>query len=110
MTIRTSDLSGASDAIETRIGLDGNWRAVDLTEEEVESLETLLEPYLRVSRPGSDQPRREVPDTTPEQRVAIRTWALERDHGVKLRGRIPKHVMQAYDEAHGVKRGRRGTR
>lgn len=101
-TIRTSDLSGAEDAIEARIGLNGDWRAVDLTEEEMESLLTALGPYLEVARRSSG--RSEVPVTTPEQREEIRSWAIEHDYPVRLRGRIPRRVMQAYDAAHGVTR------
>ncbi|MFD7661329.1 histone-like nucleoid-structuring protein Lsr2, partial [Streptomyces sp. NPDC059788] len=42
--------------------------------------------------------------TTVEEREEIREWAREQGYEVNERGRIPKKVKKAYDEAHGIDR------
>ena len=102
-TVTESDLSGAADAEETFIGVEGEWFAVDLTEGEAAELKSTLDPYVQAGRvaslPGTVG-RRHVPETTPEEREAIREWA--RSNGLKVAdyGQIPGAVYDAHAEAH----------
>lgn len=112
MAIRSiveSDLSGKPDAATATFGLGDTWYEIDLTPEERKKLEEALKPYLKVGRKaGKAAPikKRVVPETTPEEREKIREWAKEEGYDFAERGRIPKTVMKAYDEAHGIDRSK----
>lgn len=106
-TILESDLSGAPDAIATRLGYDNAWYEVDLSREELNTLKEFLDTYFSVGRRVlaiETQRKRQVPQTTPEERETIRAWAVEQGFEVADRGRIPKRIMTAYDKAHEVDR------
>lgn len=101
--IVVSDLSGEPDAATVSIGVDSEWRAIDLTQTEHAKLNDLLRPYLAASRqadPAAQKPRRNIPKTTREERVAIRRWGSEHGFEVANRGVIPKTVYRAYQDAH----------
>ncbi|MBD0673966.1 histone-like nucleoid-structuring protein Lsr2 [Streptomyces sp. CBMA156] len=117
MAIRTvveSDLSGKPDAATVTFGLGDTWYEVDLTPEEKKDLEDALQSYLKVSRkagppspPAPSAPKKRiVPETTVEERETIREWAKQAGHEFAERGRIPKKVQKAYDEAHGIDRSK----
>ncbi|MGW0580167.1 histone-like nucleoid-structuring protein Lsr2 [Streptomyces sp. NPDC002920] len=112
MAIRSiveSDLSGKPDAATVTFGLGDTWYEVDLTAEEQKGLEDALKSYLKVSRKaGKTTPVKKpvVPETTPEERDKIREWAKKEGYEFAERGRIPKKVMKAYDEAHGIDRSK----
>lgn len=102
-TIIETDLSGAADAVETFIGVEGEWFAVDLTHGEAAELKSTLDPYVRAGRaatlPGAVS-RRRVPETTAEEREAIREWARSHGYEVADFGQIPGAVYDAHAEAH----------
>ncbi|WP_433855168.1 histone-like nucleoid-structuring protein Lsr2 [Streptomyces kronopolitis] len=112
MAIRSiveSDLSGKPDAATVTFGLGETWYEVDLTAEEQKDLEKALKSYLKVSRKaGKTTPAKKqvVPETTAEERDKIREWAKKEGYEFADRGRIPKAVMKAYDEAHGIDRSK----
>ncbi|MFF4410214.1 Lsr2 family protein [Streptomyces sp. NPDC001404] len=112
MAIRSiveSDLSGKPDAVTQTFGLGDTWYEIDLTAEEQKKLEEALKPYLKVSRKAAKTTpvkKRVVPETTAEERDKIREWAKKEGHEFADRGRIPKAVMKAYDEAHGIDRSK----
>lgn len=89
-------------------GLGDTWYEVDLTAEEQKDLEDALKSYLKVSRKaGKSAPKkRVVPETTAEERDRIREWAKKEGYEFAERGRIPKNVMKAYDEAHDIDRSK----
>lgn len=97
-----SDLSGKP-ASRAFFGLGGTWYEIDLTPEETEKLEQALEPYLKVGRKATSKPvkKRVVHETTTEEREEIRKWAKEAGFKMAERGRIPKAIKRAYDEAQG---------
>ncbi|MER6367136.1 Lsr2 family protein [Streptomyces mirabilis] len=103
-----SDLSGKPDAATVTFGLGDTWYEVDLTAEEQKALENALKSYLKVSRKAgkSASKKRVVPETTAEERDKIREWAKKEGHEFAERGRIPKTVMRAYDEAHNIDRSK----
>lgn len=113
MAIRSiveSDLSGKPDAATQTFGLGDTWYEIDLTPEEQKKLEEALKPYLKVSRKAEKTTpaakKRVVPETTAEERDKIREWAKQEGYEFAERGRIPKKVMKAYDEAHGIDRSK----
>ncbi|WP_338675927.1 Lsr2 family protein [Streptomyces sp. SCSIO 30461] len=111
MAIRSiveSDLSGKPDAATATFGLGDTWYEIDLTADEQKKLEEVLKPYLKASRKAAKTApkKRFVPETTAEERDRIREWAKKEGHEFAERGRIPKTVMKAYDEAHGIDRSK----
>jgi hypothetical protein len=112
MVIRSiveSDLTGEPDAATTTFGLGDTWYEIDLTPEERKKLEEALKPYLKVSRKaGKPAPvtKRVVPKTTPEEREKIRAWGKANGYEVADQGRVPKKVMEAFDEVHGIDRSK----
>lgn len=105
-TVIESDLSGKTDATTVTFGLGDVWYEIDLTEEERKKLEQSLKTYVNKGRKASPRSaaRRVVPETTPEEREAIRAWGREHDFEFAEYGRIPKKLLQAYDKAHGIER------
>lgn len=87
-------------------GLGDTWYEIDLTPDEQKKLEEALKPYLKAGRKaGKPAPKkRVVPETTAEERDKIREWAKREGYEFAERGRIPKNVMKAYDEAHDIDR------
>ncbi|MYR60056.1 Lsr2 family protein [Streptomyces sp. SID625] len=109
-SIVESDLSGKPDAATATFGLGDTWYEVDLTAEEQKKLEEALKPYLAVGRKAGKATeatrKRVVPETTAEERDKIRAWGKENGYEFAERGRIPKELMKAFDEAHGINRSK----
>ncbi|NUQ96156.1 MAG: Lsr2 family protein [Streptomyces sp.] len=112
MAIRSiveSDLSGKPDAATATFGFGDTWYEIDLTAEEQKKLEEALKPYLKAGRKAgktTSVKKRVVPETTAEEREQIREWAKKKGLEFAERGRIPKHIQKAYDEAHGIDRSK----
>lgn len=102
-----SDISGKTEAATVTFGLGDTWYEIDLTAEEEKQLESALKTYLKAGRkaePKKPEKKKMVPETTPEERDAIRAWGRKNALDVPPYGRIPKDVMAAYDKAHNIKR------
>lgn len=100
-----SDLSGEPGAETTLIGLKGELLELDLTAAERARLAELLEPYITRGRKlgpmtAKAVTRRRVPESTAEERAAIRSWASVQGYEVAGRGQIPNKIVQAYRAAH----------
>lgn len=99
-----SDISGEPGAETMVIGLRGEVMEVDLTASERATLEEILAPYIERGRKLGPMtaralaPRR-VPESTPEERAAIRRWATAEGYEVAGRGQIPNGVVRAYRAA-----------
>ncbi|MFI9629240.1 Lsr2 family protein [Streptomyces sp. NPDC052042] len=102
VSVIKSDLTGERDAATVTFGLEGEWYEIDLTDKEKAKLRDILKPYVGKGRKSKRKPRKlDVRETTPEERVKIRDWAQEEGLDVSEFGMIPKHIVDAYDEAHG---------
>jgi hypothetical protein len=95
-----------SEAVETIVfSVDGASYEIDLSAEHAEQLRDALALYIahgrRVSGRGSDRsgsPRRSAPARIDrEQTAAIREWARSNGHAVGHKGRIPGHIVEAYN-------------
>lgn len=98
-----SDISGNTDASTVSFGFEGTWYEVDLTAQEREELKNALSRYFKIGRKTGPRPnpKRAVPDTTPEQREIIRQWAKDEGFEIADRGVIPKQIFAAYKTEHG---------
>lgn len=107
MAIRSiveSDLSGKSNAATFSFGVGDTWYEVDLTDEERKKLEESLKTYVKAGRKATEKKnaKKVVPETSVEEREQIREWATEQGYEFAPYGRIPKKIMAAYFEAHGI--------
>jgi len=104
------DLDG-SHAVETvRIGWNGDWREIDLSERNLATLSRAFDRFWDVGRPvaangqASRGRKRSSARFRPAGRDAktIRAWAAENGIELRTRGRIPAAVERQYNEAHGT--------
>jgi Lsr2 len=86
--------------------LDGRSYEIDLSSENARKLRETLSPYLRRAHRSTGRrsraSRSRVSGTRrdPSQTQHIREWAQENGLPVSDRGRIPAHVVEAYEAAH----------
>lgn len=110
------DLDGTeSEEIETlSFGLDGVQYEIDLGAENSARLRESVAPYIDSARRVSGRLKRGTATKTSssaktgssvdrEQTRAIRDWARQQGHELSDRGRIPGHIIQAFEEAHASK-------
>jgi hypothetical protein len=112
------DLDGsASDDISTvSFSLDGADYEIDLTEANAEYLRNTLDEFVTAARRTGGRIKRVTPGAKPasrpaasrEQTKAIRDWAKQNGFDLADRGRIPAHVIEAFEAAQA--KGKRGGR
>lgn len=101
--IRISDLSGADlgDGGQTvKFGVNNASYEIDLSDDEVGELFTVLKPYIdnatKTSGRGVRRSRANTPEIDPK---AVRAWAAANNVEVNDRGRIPADVIDKYKAA-----------
>jgi hypothetical protein len=99
------DLDGSSseDVATVQFGLDGVSYEIDLNAANAERLRKIYAEHVTAARRTGGRLK---PGTRPGGSAArsgeaaqIREWALENGFGLSGRGRIPAHVIEAYQEA-----------
>lgn len=99
-TIVVDDIDGSEDAREVTFALDGETWRIDLSAENRQLLREALGEYIesavkvggtRVSRSSSAAATFDLAD--------VREWARANGYEVSDRGRIPKRILEAYEEA-----------
>ena len=83
-------------------GIDGSSYEIDLSAKNAAALRDTLAKYVanarRASaRPGSSARRGRPARGDREQTQAIREWARSHDYKVGEKGRIPAHIIEAYN-------------
>jgi hypothetical protein len=110
--VLVDDLDGSEAAETVRIGWNGAWRELELSNKNLASLSKALDKYWNAARPVSadgkpSRPSRPRTTTSSRSRKAkrdpkiIRKWATENDIAVPARGRIPADVERQFNEAAG---------
>lgn len=109
VTIETlvDDLDGSEAAETVSFALDKDTFEIDLSEENATKLRDKLAKFIAVAQPVKVQrSQKRITKqviTTPsskEQTAAVRAWAAQNGFTVSERGRIPKNVLEAFNEAH----------
>lgn len=101
------DMDGREGASTRSFSLNGTAYEVDLTDSNAAKLEKALEPFISVARKKGSAPKK-YPKTkvsTPTASAdlnAIRDWAKANGKKVSDRGRIPRDVVDAFNEAHTI--------
>src|SRR3954468_13434061 len=111
-TVRFIDDTDGSDAVGTvTFSLDSRAYGIDLSDENTDKLHEALAPFIEHGLKaggrsgGRGRTRGQAPMTeTParsnrEETHAIREWARQNGHQISDRGRIPKSVIEAYQDA-----------
>ncbi|HSY15631.1 MAG TPA: Lsr2 family protein [Jatrophihabitantaceae bacterium] len=104
------DLDGGTATETVSFGLDGSSYEIDLSADNAAKLRDALASFVGHARRAGRSPGRPAgrvatgarsatrPDR--EQTQAIREWARKSGHKVNDRGRVPSHVIEAYNSAH----------
>ncbi len=110
--VLVDDLDGSEAVESVRLGWNGQWRELDLSEKNLAALSKTFDKFWDAARPVKTQPssrrRSRRPNNTARvvsdgQRdpKAIREWAHSNGIPVPSRGRIPGEVEQQYNRATG---------
>lgn len=94
------DLSGKvlTDPETIRFGIDGSEYQLETSQESAEELRSLLGEYAKVSRKRTTRRSDAARAATPV--ADIRAWAVQNGWDISERGRVPKVIVDAYNEAH----------
>ena len=84
--------------------LDGKGYEIDLNQANLDRLVEALAPFVEKARKAGAAPRRQGARRTTTSgggdASAVRTWAREHGFEVSDRGRVPKEIRDAFDQAH----------
>jgi len=86
-----------------RFSVDGSNYVIDLSEDNATRFLELLAPYVEAARPAPVARRSRARATGGAKRSnsrRIREWAQAQNLEVSDRGTIPKHIVEAYNQAH----------
>ena len=100
-TIIVDDIDGSEDAREVTFSLDGDTWRIDLSERNRQRLREALGEFIEsaVKVSGTRASRASSTAAPAVDLADVREWARANGYEVSDRGRIPKHVMEAYDES-----------
>lgn len=95
----TDDMDGTEADETVRFGLDGGQYEIDLSSQNAAILRDTIRPYVgKARRVRKSAPRAAGASRSPETKK-IRAWAKENGYEVSDRGRVEKHIKDAYYEA-----------
>lgn len=97
-TVITDDLDGSHDANTYTFGLEGVSYEIDLSEKNAEKLRGALAPFIDGARRVGGSSARKTAQKSSQG--PVRTWAAANGFQLNPKGRVPKHVLEAYDKAH----------
>lgn len=108
ITRLVDDLDGSEATQKVLLGLNGEWRALDLNDDNHRALLDALERYWEAALPvkGSGTPRQDGPRrASPKAKQRdydlgfLREWAAEQKVTIPARGRIPGSVVEQFQAA-----------
>lgn len=106
VTYRVDDLDGKSKVTResTVVSFGNETVTIDLSDKHVDELRALLAPYFEngvvTTNPVKNARKTANASDNADRNVEIRAWASENGHEVNARGRLPKNVVDAYNDAH----------
>ncbi|GAA2459015.1 Lsr2 family protein [Streptomyces macrosporus] len=96
----SDDIDGGEASETVSFGLDGKLYEIDLNRENAKKLRMSLAPYVRAGRKQSRSGRTFRHTSVAPNPATVRAWARSHGFEVPPRGRIPKKVYDAFNEAH----------
>jgi hypothetical protein len=97
----SDDLDGGIAEETVSFALDGKSYEIDLSAENAEKLRAALAPYVQAGRKQARGALKAAPRRTeiaPDP-ATVRAWAQSRGIDLPARGRLPKHVYEAFAQA-----------
>jgi len=91
------DLDGSKADETVTFGIDGVTYEIDLSADHAEDLRSIFEAYVKAGRKVANRPRRKSRTPKVDTR-AVRKWAQAQGYEVSERGRIPQHILDAYQK------------
>ncbi|WP_101255456.1 histone-like nucleoid-structuring protein Lsr2 [Streptomyces barkulensis] len=101
----SDDIDGGEASETVAFGLDGKSYEIDLNRENAKKLRMGLAPFVRAGRKRARSGKTFQRTSVAPDPSAVRAWARSHGFEVPPRGRIPKKVYEAFDEAHGSTSG-----
>lgn len=101
--ILLDDIDGGDAKRTVTFALDGKSYEIDLNEGNLDRLTEALAPFVEKARRAGGGPRRQTTRRAASgggDASAVRTWAREQGYEVSDRGRVPKEIRDAFDQAH----------
>jgi hypothetical protein len=95
----SDDIDGGEAAETVSFGLDGKSYEIDLNTANAKKLRTALAPYLEAGRKHSRSGKAYRRTSVAPDPSAVRAWARSHGMDVPPRGRIPKRVYEAFNDA-----------
>ena len=108
ITRLVDDLDGSDASQKVLLGLNGEWRALDLSDDNhgklMQALGTFWDAALPVKgsaggRQGGERSRATKPQQRDYDLGILREWAAEQKVSIPARGRIPGSVVEQYQAA-----------
>lgn len=101
------DISGAPADRTIRIGYEGRWFELDLTNDNVAAIEETLRPWLEKGRKATTetkpaQPKAKRPRGARSDTAKIREWAVGAGYEVPERGSLRREIVDAWHQANGA--------
>lgn len=99
------DIDGSPDAEQVEFAFEGRSYEIDLSPQNADRLREAFAPYVSAARRtgGARRAATAAPatrsSTDRERNQAIREWAGQNGFPIAERGRIPSHVIEAFDQA-----------
>ena len=94
------DIDGSEAAETIAFGLDGKSYEIDLNQANAKQLRKALAPYVEAGRKRSKSGKAYKQTEVAPDPAAVRAWSQANKLEVPARGRIPKKVYDAFNEAH----------
>lgn len=91
------DLDGSKADETVTFGIDGVTYQIDLSADHAKNLRSIFEMYVKAGRKVTTRPRRKGRASKIDTR-AVRKWAQAQGYEVSERGRIPQHILDAYQK------------
>ncbi|WP_431043527.1 histone-like nucleoid-structuring protein Lsr2 [Streptomyces sp. P1-3] len=95
----SDDIDGGEAEETVTFGLDGRMYEIDLNSANAKKLRGALAPYVAAGRKRSRSGKAYHRTAVAPDPAAVRAWAQSRGMEVPPRGRIPKKVYEAFNEA-----------
>ncbi|MFJ4314365.1 Lsr2 family protein [Streptomyces lavendulae] len=96
----SDDIDGGEAAETVVFSLDGKTYEIDLNVANAKKLRKSLAPFVAAGRRQSRSGKAFKHTSVAPDPAVVRAWARSNGHDVPPRGRIPKRVYAAYNEAH----------
>ncbi|NTY62087.1 Lsr2 family protein [Mycolicibacterium sphagni] len=102
VTVRlVDDLDNTRAAAETvPFGIDGQQLEIDLSKAHAAEFRAAMRPWIAVARRTGGRRISNPPSPPASAAADIRAWAKDNGHVISQRGRIPRTITTAYEDAH----------